>query len=230
MKQDHRTSSHADNAVQVLLVTDSTDPSGVGHHMITLGAHLGPEWVPSLAFAAGPAAAGFVARARAQGLAAQIVEPDAWDGLFEQGFGLSHVHAGIGWEGHALVAAARRAGCAVVRTEHLPFLLTDARQRLDHAAMLAEVDALIAVSPSAGASWTDGLGHAGATIGVTVIRNGIAQVKPRKGRKAVRSVLGIPAHAPLFLHIGRFAAQKGITHWWTRFLAWWRLIPMRGWC
>ena len=40
-----------------------------------------------------------------------------------------HVHAGIGWEGHALVSAARKAGVgAVIRTEHLPYTLRALRQ------------------------------------------------------------------------------------------------------
>ena len=209
MRQDHALSSRAADATDVLLVTDSLDPSGVGHHMIALAAHLGPEWAPRLAFAAGPLARGFMAKARGLGLPAQVVTADGWDALLLQGPGLCHVHAGIGWEGQALVARARRAGWCVVRTEHLPYLLSDPLQRLDHAAMVASLDGFIAVSRSAGASWTAALAHSGAAIGATVIRNGIAPGKPRKQPRAVRAALGVPLDSPLFLHIGRFTAQKG---------------------
>ena len=46
---------------------------------------------------------------------------------------LVHVHAGIGWEGHGLVMAAAAARRPVIRTEHLPWLLTDAAQMDEYA-------------------------------------------------------------------------------------------------
>src|SRR5206468_8745951 len=60
---------------------------------------------------------------------------------------LVNVHAGIGWEGHDAVAAARAAGVrAVVRTEHLPFLLTKPAEQALYFRSLARLDRLIAVS------------------------------------------------------------------------------------
>ncbi len=67
--------------------------------------------------------------------------------------GLLHVHAGIGWEGHALSTAGAAAGLPVVRTEHLPWLITDAAQEADYAAAAAAVDAFVAVSEAAAATW-----------------------------------------------------------------------------
>lgn len=203
MRQDR---PRAATALPVVLATDSADPSGVGHHMITLAAHLGPDFAPRLAFAPGRTASGFIDKARSQGVLASAV--DDWAMLFTGPPGLLHVHAGIGWEGLALVAAGKAAGWNVVRTEHLPHLITDPRQRQDHAAMLASLDGLIAVSPSAGESWAHGLAHVGATVPVSVIANGIGPMAPRKPRTSVRAALGLSDTAPMILHIGRFTEQK----------------------
>ena len=90
--------------------------------------------------------------ARAQGLSAQVVAEDGWPAALA-GARLVHVHAGIGWEGHGLTHAAAEAGAAVVRTEHLPWLLTDAGQIADYAEAVRRVDAVIAVSRAAAAGW-----------------------------------------------------------------------------
>ncbi len=208
MKQDRFLKAIAATATPAILATDSTDPSGVGHHMITLAAHLGSNWAPQLAFAAGPMAATFHARARQLDLNAQIVTPGGWAHLLAGPPGVLHIHAGIGWEGHDLASLGKRAGWRVVRTEHLPWLITDPGQRQDYAAMLANVDALIAVSPSAGTSVSDGLTDRGVRPAIRVVRNGIARPLPQRSRDQVRSALDLPADAPLLLHVARFTPQK----------------------
>ena len=208
MKHDQVIMGQTVLPARVILATDSGDPSGVGHHMLTLAAHLGPDWAPQLAFAAGPAAAMFVERAKLLGLPAQAVAPDGWEKLFIGEAGLLHIHAGIGWEGHGLAALGRLAGWPVVRTEHLPWLITDPAQRQDYAAMLADIDALIAVSPSAGTSLSHGLSRLGRHPPVSVIRNGIAKALSARSRDDVRTAMGLPLDAPLLLHVARFTPQK----------------------
>ena len=197
---------YTEYSLPVLMATDSADPSGVGHHMIALAANLGPGFTPRLAFGASPAAAGFVNRCHAHGLDALVVED--WQSLLSTRPAVLHVHAGIGWEGLDLVNVGKAAGWTVIRTEHLPYLLTDPCQRQDHTAMLSRLDGLIAVSPSSGASWTNGLMNSGVRLPVTVIRNGVAPAIPRKTRAAVRASLQIAPDTPFILHVGRFTPQK----------------------
>ena len=208
MKQGRITDEKTTLATPVVLATDSGDPSGVGHHMITLAAHLGPDWVPRLAFAAGPMAASFAARAKGLGLAAHVIKPGEWHRLLAGPAGLLHVHAGIGWEGHGLVAEGKRAGWRVVRTEHLPWLITDPGQRQDYAAMLGNIDALIAVSPSAANTLAKGMAGLGRHPPITVVCNGISSPKAAQSRHQVRAALGLPSDVPLLLHVARFTPQK----------------------
>src|SRR5688572_18192089 len=114
--------------MRCLLLTDSPEPSGVGEHMLTLAGAL-PPGMGMLAFPDHAAGRALAARAAAMGLPAQVFAPEnAQAFVAASGPRIVHVHAGIGWEGHGLVAAAVRAGRAVIRTEHLPWLLTDACQ------------------------------------------------------------------------------------------------------
>ena len=203
---------------RVLLATDSPEPSGVGEHMLTLAAALrdgtadagafGPEVVPlaagpatgpglsvALAFPDHDAGRGLAARARRMGLAAEVVAD--WPGFIAaHPADLVHVHAGIGWEGHALTAAADAAGKAVVRTEHLPWLLTHPVQVAEHAAARQGVDALIAVSAAAAEGWRAATGRP-----VHAVPNGIA---------AAAATHASPDRAgpPTLLCIGRFTPQK----------------------
>jgi len=195
--------------VQVLMVTDSRDPSGVGHHMITLARHLGPGFQPVLGFAAGPTANDFIALARASGVEAWVVKDEDWSAwITARGANLLHVHAGIGWEGQALVAIGRDAGLPILRTEHLPWLITDPIQRQDYAVGLRGVDQVLTVSHSSAQSLTLGLAHLGATPPIRAIANGVSTPLPRVGRAEVRRALGLGPGARLILHVGRFTAQK----------------------
>ena len=144
------------------LFTDSQEPSGVGEHMLLLAAGLTEGY--RLSVVCPPTEAGRALLARAGELGAETLalsacyhEHTALDRLCrwlrDRQVDLAHVHAGIGWEGFGGVAAARAAGVHIIRTEHLPYLLTDPNQQADHARMVQQVDRLICVSAEAAVSY-----------------------------------------------------------------------------
>ena len=149
------------------LVTDSHEPSGVGEHMLTLAASL--PLAPVLVFADCPAGRALADRAQALGSPTLLAADNGWADIFAAHIPrVVHVHAGIGWEGHDPVAAAVQAGAAVIRTEHLPMLLTDTDQIAAHARMAATLHGHIAVSFEAAESWRRALGRP-----VACVPNGI---------------------------------------------------------
>ena len=79
----------------------------------------------------------------------------AWRSGCEPGeIGVLHVHAGVAWEGHEAVLSGRRAGAqAIVRTEHLPDIVTGAHQRAAYRAMARQLDRVICVSYEAAKSY-----------------------------------------------------------------------------
>lgn len=179
----------------------------MGAHMLTLARKLVPAHRVALAFP--EAAADFVAAARAAGVAARTfaaggeeillaaVRPD-----------LLHVHAGIGWEGQALARAGAAAGLPVVRTEHLPWLITDPGQEADYAAAARAVDAFVAVSDASAATWAPALARLRPGARLAAIPNGIEPPAVACGRAETRTALGLPEAAPLLLAVGRFTPQK----------------------
>ena len=196
-------------AVPVILATDSLDPSGVGHHMLTLARHLSPGFAPHLAFMRSPLARGFVARARMMGLRADTVAVDGWaDWLASQTGPLLHVHAGIGWEGLEVVKAGRRAGMTVMRTEHLPWLIDNPVERHAYAAMLRDVAQLITVSAGAAGGWQGAIADMPKSPPLTAVPNGIALPRPQKSATRVRQSWGVAPDQPVLLHVGRFTPQK----------------------
>ncbi|MDO5371141.1 glycosyltransferase [Paracoccus sp. (in: a-proteobacteria)] len=188
--------------MRALLVTDSPEPSGVGEHMLTLAAALVAEGIEAaLAFPDHDAGRRLVDRARARGLLARTVPGDWHRAIARASADLVHVHAGIGWEGHELTRAARDTGAAVIRTEHLPWLLTEPGQIREYAAASAHVDAIIAVSREAGEGWRRAARRMpGPRLPVAAVSNGIEpHALPRfDGHNA----------APTILCVGRFTPQK----------------------
>ena len=119
---------------------------------------------------------------------------------------LLHVHAGIGWEGHGMTRAGAAAGLPVLRTEHLPYLLTDAEQKAAYAEALGNCTAVVAVSESSAETY----GAAGiAPEKLHVIRNGILPGGSLQDRASVRRALGVTAGGTLLLSVARLAPQKG---------------------
>ena len=122
-----------------------------------------------------------------------------------------HAHAGILWEGHDGVRAARAAGVpVVVRTEHLVYVSSaTSHQRARHAEMTAQVDALICVSACVRKSFA----AAGIAEGkLRVIRNGIRPKQVPAEPAGVRRRLGLSEEARLVLSVGRLTVQKGHVH------------------
>lgn len=201
--------------LRICLVTDSRDPSGVGRLMLTLGRGLANRGhLVALATPAAIDSRWLLEAAREAGLHAwslpdaspwaQAAALEGW--LRASPVDVVNVHAGIGWEGHHAVSAARRSGAAIVRTDHLPFLLTKERDRREFFDALPQLDSLIAVSRGVGQSLVD----AGvARELVHVARNGIDEPSSNRRRDEVRGGLGVALDAPLVASVGRLTPQKG---------------------
>lgn len=188
---------------RICMLTDSLAPSGVGAHMMMLAEGLAGD---EIVFAGRPAT-GLLERAAARGFAVKMLDDDAaltrW--MQRSAPDIVHVHAGIGWEGHAAVRAAQAAGVPVVRTEHLPYLLTDAAQCDEHRKTSTALARLICVSDAVGDSYR----AAGVDPAlVETIHNGVGPHRPSRSRAALRGEWGV-GDAPVLLMVARLAEQKG---------------------
>ncbi|WP_156421515.1 glycosyltransferase [Aureimonas sp. AU40] len=194
--------------LRVCLATDSLIPSGVGEHMLALARELADE--AEVIIAADPRS-GLLERALRAGLAAigfDAGEPETLTtALSPWRPDILHIQAGIGWEGHGLAAAGRASGArAVLRTEHLPFVLTDPEQIRDYLRSVGEVDAVLCVSDAAARTYV----QAGVDpASVEVVRNGIPEPAPSRSREEAREALGLPLEAPVLLVPARLTEQKG---------------------
>jgi predicted dehydrogenase/glycosyltransferase involved in cell wall biosynthesis len=193
---------------RICLCTDSSEPSGVGEHMLALAALLGHAWNITLAAPAIDTA--LLSRAAVIGLAVKTLPADETESaswFASAGFDLVHVHAGIGWEGHGLAASARAAGVPVVlRTEHLPYLITDTDEAAAYALGIHQVDRIICVSQFVTTS------HVAAGIAaerLATVRNGIVPPSPRRTRAEVRASLCLGDETPVIITIARLSPQKG---------------------
>jgi glycosyltransferase involved in cell wall biosynthesis len=202
---------------RLCLFTASPKPSGIGEHMVALASELRVRFRISFACIPDRAGAELLARASALGIEIlpldgrgfrydpEIVRLKEW--LRDQRVDIFHLHAGVGWEGHTATFAAREAGVpVVVRTEHLPHVITDLEERASHAHLLEEVDRLICVSEEARSSF---LAAGLPAEKVVAVRNGIVPRRPRAPRIEMRRSLEIPADTPVVLTVARFTAQKG---------------------
>lgn len=194
---------------RLCLATDSREPSGVGEHMLALAEALRHSFAIVLACPDGQRGDALLARAGRLGIGVKRLEDEEeatvrW--LRRRDFALLHVHAGVGWEGHGLAAAGRLAAVPrIVRTEHLPDVITDPAQRRQHAEGIALVDRIVCVSAAAAASFA----AAGiAADRLAVIRNGLGPRAPSRPRAAVRAALGVDASQPVVLTAARFTPQK----------------------
>jgi glycosyltransferase involved in cell wall biosynthesis len=204
---------------RLCLFTDSTEPSGMGQHMLTLAAALRSRYDISFVCPPGPSSDAFLVRAADMGLEclalwAPFHDPDAVETLCKwlraRRFDLFHCHAGIGWEGFGGIHAAKAAGVSgIVRTEHLPYLLTHPVQKTDHSHVMTMVDTLICVSQKARSSYI----VAGVPRSkVCVIHNGIDVPCIKPDRNAMRVQLGLPQAARVAITVGRLAEQKGCNY------------------
>ena len=203
------------DAPGVCLYTESPEPSGVGAHMVALAARLRDRYRLHIACPPGRGGDAVLARATALGLPALAVpdadaRPDFVRTLVrDQGIRLVHLHAGIAWEGHDSAQAAREADARVLRTEHLPYLLTDPDQREGYVAAIDHVDRVLCVS--------DGARQSFAAEGVPAdklcaVPNGIPDPGPAPA-DGVRAELGLGPDDALVLTVGRFTPQKAYDVW-----------------
>lgn len=192
---------------RIVLATDSQEPSGVGEHMLTLGKALATDYDVTLAAPDHRAGLELLHRAAAAGLRIRSLDlGDPFDirhWLGSVGEALLHVHAGIGWEGHDLVRHGKATGLPVVRTEHLPYMLTSPVQHAAYRAMLLNVDGRIAVSRAVYDSHKD---QGGAPQ--VAICNGIFAGTPSVTRADKRRALGLDEQEILLLTVARFTPQK----------------------
>ncbi|RZA11670.1 MAG: glycosyltransferase family 1 protein, partial [Proteobacteria bacterium] len=191
----------------LVLATDSRDPSGLGEHMLTLGSALSDQFDVVIAADADGGVA-LLNRAADLGMRIKAFSLDAlkpFKTWLADNAALLHVHAGIGWEGHELVRVGKAAGLPVVRTEHLPYLLTSPVQQAEYGAMLLSVDRVITVSRAAYDSFSDRHGSSRFAL----VPNGIAARTSDGDRHETRAALGLLAHEQLLLTVARFTPQKG---------------------
>jgi glycosyltransferase involved in cell wall biosynthesis len=196
------------------LYTPSTDPSGMGAHMLDLVA----EFVVTadVSLMARPTEGGRQLLARARQLGARTLElpcprsPDfarAVTGFLRaHPVEVFHCHVGTGCEDWDGVRLARAAGCpAVVQTQHLPYLVAHPRKRAALRHAIEEVDLLVGVS--------EGVRRTYERVGVpperfVTVPNGVAPLDRRPGRADARRALGVPPDVPLVLTIGRLTHMK----------------------
>ena len=191
----------------LMLATDSQVPSGVGEHMLTLASGLATRMPVVLAFTRDGETQRIVRRAEAAGITtATFGDDDFGVVLQDHDVDILHVHAGIGWEGHRLAEAGWTAGLPVVRTEHLPYLLTDEEQVAAYRASLGLVDRLIVVSEAAGVTYRD---QGIADSRIHVVRNGVVAPVPSVSGRTVRDDLGLGDDQVMVLTAARFTPQKG---------------------
>ena len=199
---------------RLCLFTDSIEPSGVGEHMLCLAEELKSQYD---IFFLGWSSTGLYARAAERGFTVRELSVDWYvnkDLLVELRPHIVHVHAGASWEGHGGVWAARNAAVPhVLRTEHLPYLITEKWQQDQYTGFLDWVDAIICVSEGVRRTYVE----AGvAEDKLRVVLNGI----PIAGEghdsytaaRQVRSELGFGLDARLVLTVGRLTEQKGYTY------------------
>jgi glycosyltransferase involved in cell wall biosynthesis len=205
-------------SLNICLFTDSLEPSGLGEHMLALAAELLPHY--RVLFVCPPTERGQKLLVRARQLGCSIMALNLDDEvtayavlesrLRRLAICVFHCHAGIGWEGQRAVYVARQAGVPVViRTEHLPYLLTDQRQKRDHQKIWPLVDRFICVSAEAYTSYLQA-GMPAARL--CVIRNGIRAQPAQPDDDAVRAEFGLPPAARLVLTVARMTEQKGHKH------------------
>ena len=201
-----------DGPLDIVLATDSTAPSGVGEHMLALAGSLRPRHRIVLAFPVAGGGQRFLARAVDAGFEVIVMDGDGaslskW--LKNRPTSLLHVHAGVGWEGHGLAYAGWTANVPVVRTEHLPYILTDEQQITQHRLGVALVDRLVFVSKATAESFRAAGFHGERT---STIQNGIATPVTRRSRNETRAALAIPESDFVIVTVARFTVQKGYRH------------------
>ncbi len=148
--------------------------------------------------------AGMLRRAARYGLGVKLAAGHAefrrW--LDDADVDLLHIHAGIGWEGHELAAAGIAKGIPTIRTEHLPYLLTEPEQQAHYQNETRQVSHLILVSEASRQSF---LKHLPAER-LSVVHNGIFPPDNPGFGDGLKQELAVTGK--VLLTVARFTAQK----------------------
>jgi predicted dehydrogenase/glycosyltransferase involved in cell wall biosynthesis/NADPH:quinone reductase-like Zn-dependent oxidoreductase len=175
----------------------------MGEHMLTLGRALKGSFDVTLA--AFPQA-DLLSRAAGHGLAIKAI--DDWE-TFENWLrwrspDVLHVHAGIGWEGHEPASAGKLCGIPVIRTEHLPYLLTEIDQKEQYRRESTGLAHHIVVAEASRAGFEANgiLPHS-----ITVVPNGIFALGAGKQIDQTRAQLAL-GDKKVLLTVARFSPQK----------------------
>lgn len=189
----------------VLLATDSFNPSGMGEHMLALGRGLSERWNVTVAVMTQDPT-GLLVRAARCGLAIKLIRDadEFHEWLSRSSVDILHVHAGIGWEGHDLAAAADARAIPIIRTEHLPYLLNDPEQIECYRRETERLAHLIVVSEASRQSFREARV---APSRLTVVRNGIFPLLPVRSAIDFSRELGLVGKTVL-LTVARFTEQK----------------------
>jgi hypothetical protein len=142
---------------RVCLFTASPEPSGVGTHMLALAEGLRDHYDVTLGCSPKGPAQQLLRRAAALGVETLPLDGRGWRSepdierlrgwLRASRVDVFHLHAGVGWEGHTAIYAAREVGVPVIiRTEHLPDMIRNLEDRVGHRRLLSAVNRLICVS------------------------------------------------------------------------------------
>lgn len=189
---------------RIVLATDSLDPSGMGEHMLALGRALARDWDVTLSLVSEDRAQ-LLPRAARHGLGVKLAadhdEFHRW--LAKIDADLLHVHAGIGWEGHDLATAETAQRIPVIRTEHLPYLLTDPEQQELYRFGTRQLAHHIVVSSSSMESFRPHI----APSRLTMVHNGIFPLQPTIASARLKQDMDIVEQTVL-LTVARFTAQK----------------------
>lgn len=172
--------------------------------MLALGRGLAQRWDVSLSLISVDRTR-LLPRAARCGLGVKLAgNHDEFQSWFTKtGFDLLHVHAGIGWEGHELAAAGTARGIPTIRTEHLPYLLTDPGQMEQYRRETQNLSHHIVVSEASRESFGKHL----APERLTVVRNGIFALQPTGSSSRLKQEMGL-ADQTVLLTVARFTAQK----------------------
>jgi predicted dehydrogenase/glycosyltransferase involved in cell wall biosynthesis/threonine dehydrogenase-like Zn-dependent dehydrogenase len=188
----------------ILLATDSLDPSGMGEHMLALGRGLTERWDVTLSLICEDRA-GLLPRAARYGLGIKLADDHGefrrW--LTKRRIDLLHVHAGIGWEGHELAQAGTAECIPTIRTEHLPYLLTDPEQQKAYHLQTQRVSHHIVVSNASLQSYRNHVARGR----LTAVANGIFPFQFTGRSTDLKREMGLEGQFVL-LTVARFAEQK----------------------
>ena len=196
------------------LYTDSRNPSGMGEVMLTQAKQLRHTYRITIVCPPSINGTAMLEQAAALGIPTLALPEDHHtaaeylrDWLRMHQVDIFHTHAGIGWEGHQAAYIAHAIGVpVVVRTEHLPYLVTEPQQRADHTQLLQVLDQFVCVSNAAQQTFLEA-GVPAARL--RVIRNGIVPRQSHTARQTTRAQLGYTNQESIMLTVGRMTEQKG---------------------